>query len=439
MDKYEKAANKIDDLFLDEKPIAPSHDAVVNILREHFPEPDPAKGGQEARFRFGWFGRNKYKDLVFYVKAENGGMNISLFDLPDNEESRALMTALADQPKEQAAQDGGEGSLLPCPFCGGAAERIDINAEADPNYGGSYIACSNCLASSKLIFGEKVGLEEAWNNRVGLAAQPKREESTEAGALRIYVASSWKNEEQPGIVHLLRAAGNEVYDFRNPQDEDDGFSWSEVDSDWKNWTPEQYLAGLKHPAAQRGFDLDWRAMEWANVGVLVLPCGKSAHLEAGYFVGARKRLYILMLGQDTPELMYKMATKVCTSEEDLIAALARHPDNPQGEEAQLDGAEAIHRERERQKAVEGWTPEHDDEHDHEELAQAAACYAIPPWFVHIDAARVYRSTLWPKSWSKEWWKPSPNNRKREIEKAGALLAAEWDRLDRAERTSKASR
>ena len=143
----------------------------------------------------------------------------------------------------------------------------------------------------------------------------------EACHRRIYVASSWKNDEQPGIVRLLRSAGHEVYDFRHPREGDDGFSWSEIDPAWKDWTPEQYIKALSHPAALRGFGLDWSAMEWADTGVLVLPCGKSAHLEAGYFVGAGKSLYILMLDQDTPELMYKMAT-VCTSEAKLIALLA---------------------------------------------------------------------------------------------------------------------
>ena len=68
--------------------------------------------------------------------------------------------------------------LKPCPFCGGRAERIDLDEdETDPNYGGSFIYCPDCLASSKLIFGEKVGLEEAWNNR-------KAAPSAKPGAIR---------------------------------------------------------------------------------------------------------------------------------------------------------------------------------------------------------------------------------------------------------------
>ena len=138
---------------------------------------------------------------------------------------------------------------------------------------------------------------------------------------RIYVASSWKNEAQPRIVRLLRGAGHEVYDFRHPTEAGDGFSWAEIEREWAAWSPGQFLAALDHPAAVRGFQHDFEALQNADTGVLVLPCGKSAHLEAGYFAGSGKRLFILMQGQDTPELMYKLATKVCTSEEELLAEI----------------------------------------------------------------------------------------------------------------------
>jgi hypothetical protein len=89
------------------------------------------------------------------------------------------------------------------------------------------------------------------------------------------------------------------------------------------------------------------------------------------------------------------------------------------------GIEIIAEERQRQQEVEGWTPEHDDNHQSEELARAAAYYATPrfwrPWTTSI-------SILWP--WSSYWWKPSPDNRIKELAKAGALIAAEIDRLQR---------
>lgn len=93
----------------------------------------------------------------------------------------------------------------------------------------------------------------------------------------------------------------------------------------------------------------------------------------------------------------------------------------------MTGAELIAEERARQVAKEGWDAKHDDEHCNGELAAAAACYAInaangkmagyqdsqpPPW--------------WP--WDDEWWKPK--DRKRDLVRAGALIAAELDRMGR---------
>lgn len=88
-------------------------------------------------------------------------------------------------------------------------------------------------------------------------------------------------------------------------------------------------------------------------------------------------------------------------------------------------------ERNRGQQVEGYTAEHDDKHADGELAQAAACYALPEFLRRFPVTGgTYRSQIWP--WEAKWWKPAPAVRKREIEKAGALLLAEWERLDRLE-------
>lgn len=88
----------------------------------------------------------------------------------------------------------------------------------------------------------------------------------------------------------------------------------------------------------------------------------------------------------------------------------------------MDGVERIAAERRRQIETEGWTPEHDDRHEHGELAIAAACYALHG---------IYPSSLpvWP--WAKKWDKRSKHGRVRRLEIAGALIAAEIDRLERA--------
>ncbi|MHA9129190.1 ead/Ea22-like family protein [Klebsiella pneumoniae] len=81
-------------------------------------------------------------------------------------------------------------------------------------------------------------------------------------------------------------------------------------------------------------------------------------------------------------------------------------------------------ERKRQVSAEGWTPGHDDEYEHGELADAAGCYALSSEL--FDCAGE-PPRPWP--WPDEWWKPT--NRRRDLVKAGALILAEIERLDRA--------
>ena len=99
------------------------------------------------------------------------------------------------------------------------------------------------------------------------------------------------------------------------------------------------------------------------------------------------------------------------------------------------GIELIAEERLRQVEEEGWSSAHDDQHMDNSIAKAAACYAMP-----VDEREKYQSYTfseprrwyprwWPKSWDIDYWKPS-DNRIKELTKAGALIAAEIDRLQR---------
>jgi hypothetical protein len=91
------------------------------------------------------------------------------------------------------------------------------------------------------------------------------------------------------------------------------------------------------------------------------------------------------------------------------------------------GIEIIAEERERQINEEGFTIERDHElyEVSNELAIAGGCYAL------AEASREHLQSneaplIWP--WAKEWWKPSPDNRIKELAKAGALIAAQIDNL-----------
>jgi hypothetical protein len=123
----------------------------------------------------------------------------------------------------------------------------------------------------------------------------------------IYVASSWRNPYQQSTVQILRAAGHTVYDFREPEPGVRGFNWSDIDPNWQWWTAAQLAKGLKHPIAVDGFRRDMRALKACDVCVLVMPCGRSAHLELGYAVGADKRTAVLLEDGQEPELMWAMA------------------------------------------------------------------------------------------------------------------------------------
>lgn len=194
----------------------------------------------------------------------------------------------------------------------------------------------------------------------------------------VYVASSWRNPLQPALMEVLKAAGIPAYDFRNPEG-GTGFSWAEVKtpdmtasqvrcehcggsivhssftgmglyepdvdpgndpvvwrhrdgyaacgmggqfavpkkgSDWE--TAADYVAMVNHPRAIEGFDADFAAMSKADTFVMVLPCGKSAHLELGWAIGAGKRTAILLEDPVEPELMYRMADHLATSVHDLL-------------------------------------------------------------------------------------------------------------------------
>ncbi|MDB5584836.1 MAG: hypothetical protein JWR80_10012 [Bradyrhizobium sp.] len=83
-------------------------------------------------------------------------------------------------------------------------------------------------------------------------------------------------------------------------------------------------------------------------------------------------------------------------------------------ERMSDAAYEVLAERERQFSREGWTPGHDDSHDQCEMAHAAASYALG------------NTLYWP--WDMKWWKPA--DPRRNLIRAGALIIAEIERIDR---------
>lgn len=101
----------------------------------------------------------------------------------------------------------------------------------------------------------------------------------------------------------------------------------------------------------------------------------------------------------------------------------------------MSAIDDIAAERLRQIEVEGWTQEHDDGYDTGDLARAASCYALSASeegvafddFLYDDNGAPLCPRWWP--WDADWWKP--NVARRDLVKAGALIVAEIERLDRA--------
>jgi len=104
----------------------------------------------------------------------------------------------------------------------------------------------------------------------------------------------------------------------------------------------------------------------------------------------------------------------------------------------MSGTDDIAAERKRQIEEEGWTPEHDDSHRDGDLARAASAYAFASILTDQQRHSVLGNVnpaffnlcwmLWPLNWS--WATFKPKDKKKCLVKAGALIAAEIDRLDR---------
>jgi hypothetical protein len=122
---------------------------------------------------------------------------------------------------------------------------------------------------------------------------------------------------------------------------------------------------------------------------------------------------------------------------DLGAEIAEAPPGPREPKilAALSGMAAwddLLAERLRQVEAEGWSHEHDDKHDRGEMALAAASYAahaVVSLRLTSEGSRLWDAVtlVWPWAWT--WWKPK--DPRRDLIRAGALILAEIERIDRA--------
>jgi nucleoside 2-deoxyribosyltransferase len=106
---------------------------------------------------------------------------------------------------------------------------------------------------------------------------------------KIYIASAWKMQaEAINLAQELRTYGFEVFCFCETDAKHYSFDFRTVDN------PDQKDAFdlLDDPRSRKAFVADIAGLDWADTVILLVPSGRSAHLEAGYAKGKGKRLYI---------------------------------------------------------------------------------------------------------------------------------------------------
>lgn len=133
--------------------------------------------------------------------------------------------------------------------------------------------------------------------------------------LEVYVIGSLRNKNVPDIARDLRdlglgvfddwySAGPEADDYLRDYYRERGLSYSEV---------------LNSYSARHIFEFDKKHLDRCDCAVMVMPAGKSGHLELGYVIGRGKPGYILMDGEpERVDIMHQFATKVFMSKEEML-------------------------------------------------------------------------------------------------------------------------
>ncbi len=133
----------------------------------------------------------------------------------------------------------------------------------------------------------------------------------------IYLIGSLRNPKVPEIAMALREKGLEVFD-------DWYAAGPEADDKWRDYEKgrgHSYIEGLAGYAARNVFRFDKEHLDRSKAGVLVLPAGRSGHLELGYLIGTGRPGYILHDDPDRWDVMYQFATKVVTTVDQLVGEL----------------------------------------------------------------------------------------------------------------------
>lgn len=133
----------------------------------------------------------------------------------------------------------------------------------------------------------------------------------------IYLIGSLRNPLVPKVATHLREEGLDVFD-------DWYASGPEADDKWREYEQQRgrsYREALRSPFARNAFEFDKTHLSAASAVVLILPAGKSAHMELGWSIGRGTPSFILLDSPDRWDMMYQFATDVFESTDVLVAAL----------------------------------------------------------------------------------------------------------------------
>lgn len=136
----------------------------------------------------------------------------------------------------------------------------------------------------------------------------------------VYVIGSLRNKKVPQFGNLLRKAGFDAFD-----------SWfspgPHADDYWREYTKSRgmnYKDALKDYSATHVFQFDKFHLDRCDIAVMVMPAGKSGHLELGYFLGTGKPGFILFDKEPKRyDIMVQFATDIFFNEVDLINEMRR--------------------------------------------------------------------------------------------------------------------
>jgi len=136
----------------------------------------------------------------------------------------------------------------------------------------------------------------------------------------IYLIGSLRNPEVSELGNQLRAIGYEVFD--------DWFAAGPMaDDSWRDYEiarGHSFQQALKGYAAEHVFQFDKDHLDRAETGVLLLPSGKSGHLELGYLIGRGCRSYIIYPEEPKRfDVMYKFVDEVLGSTEEFLRMMSK--------------------------------------------------------------------------------------------------------------------